>query len=108
GGGALVALLVFTWWRSRLGPSAPGSECLRASCKDVALGGAIRLGAFGDEGEDVELQVARRTRVRLGESEWLELAGDYRGRTLAVEWQPRRVVAYKRTSLPLEQVGLAV
>jgi hypothetical protein len=106
GGGALVALLVFTWWRSRLGPQAPGAECLRASCRDVNVGGAIRLGGFGDEGEDVVLTIAKRARVRLGDEEWLELSGEYKGRTLAVEWRPKRVVAYKRTALPPESIGL--
>jgi hypothetical protein len=114
-GGGVVAVAVFTWWRSRLGPSPPGAECLRASCADVTPGGAIRLAGFGDDGEDVELTVSRRRRVRLGDHEWLELSGEYRGRTLAVEWplasksdaRPQHVVAYRRTGISLDGVGLA-
>lgn len=106
GGGALVAFTVYTFWRSRLGPVPPGTECLRAKPHQVALGGALRLGKFGDEGEDVVLTVSRRVLVRLGEEERLELAGEYRSRTLAVEWGRDRVVAYKKTGVPLADVGL--
>lgn len=105
-GGVVVALGVYTWWRSRLGPVPPGSECLRAKPSDVAVGGALRLGRFGDDGEDVELEVARRVSVHLGGEDRLELAGGYRGRTLAIEWGPRRVVAYRRTSVPIAELGL--
>ena len=38
-------------------------------------------------------------RVKSGDAEWLELSGEYRGRTLLVEWGKARVAVYRRTGL---------
>lgn len=109
-GAALGVLAAFTWYRSRLGRPAPGADTLGATIADVHEGGAIRLGAFGDDGEDVELVVSERTRVRQGALEWREMRGSYRGRTMALEWRERPdglgVVAFKKTGLPLSELAL--
>jgi hypothetical protein len=106
----LSAVVAITAYRSRLGKPAPGADVLPATLADVREGGAIRLGGFGDDREDVTLTIAKSVRVRLGGEEWRELSGDYRGRTLTVEWRRRgsllRVVAYRRTGEPLEAVAL--
>lgn len=110
GVGALVAFAAYTWYRSRLGPPAPGSETLRATICDVKAGGSIRLAGFGDDGEDVLLPITAVIAVRLGGEEWFELSGQYRSRLLRLEWRRRpsglKVVAYSKTDLPLEEVQL--
>jgi hypothetical protein len=108
--GLLAAVILFTLWRSRLGKPAPGAEVLQTTLADVRVGGAIRLCAFGDDREDVTLAITKSARVRLGAEEWHELSGEYRGRTLTIEWRPRgsllRVVAYRKTGETLAAVGL--
>jgi hypothetical protein len=107
---AFLAYAAYTFSRSRLGTPAPGAETLHASVCDVKEGGAIRLAAFGDDGEDVVLEVATLVIVRAGPEEWHELAGEYRARLVRLEWRKTagatRVVAYSRTDLPLEEVGI--
>jgi hypothetical protein len=106
---ALVLFALYTFSRSRLGTPAPGAETLRATVCDVKPGGAIRLAGFGDDGEDVVLEVATLVPVRMGAEEWHELAGEYRSRHVRLEWKKKgvtRVVAYARTDLPLTEVGI--
>jgi len=107
---ALGVFVVYTFGRSRLGRPAPGSETLRSTICHVKKGGAIRLGGFGDDGEDVQLSIGSEAKVRLGPEEWHELTADYRGRAIRLEWRVQqgatRVVAYSRTELPLSEVGL--
>ncbi len=107
---AILAFALYTFSRSRLGTPAPGAETLRATVCDVKPGGAIRLAGFGDEGEDVVLEVGTLVPVRQGPEEWHELAGEYRSRLVRLEWKKKggvtRVVAYSRTDLPLAEVGI--
>jgi hypothetical protein len=107
---ALGVFAVYTFGRSRLGRRAPGSETLQRTICDVKQGGEIRLGGFGDDGEDVLLKLTQVAKVRLGPDEWHELTAEYRGRGIRVEWRVRqgatRVVAYSRTDMPLSEVGL--
>jgi hypothetical protein len=110
---AVIALVVFggyTAYRSRLGPPAPGSETLRATICDVGRGGALRLAGFGDDGEDMILEIATAASVRQGADEWHELAGEYRGRSVRLEWWPKpngtKVVAYSKTGLALAEIQL--
>ncbi len=110
---AIVAVLlfgVFTMYRSRFGPPAPGSETLRATICDVKAGGSLRLAGFGDDGEDVELPISAVVAVRMGAESWHEMSGQYRSRLIRLEWRKRpnatKVVAYAKTDLPLEEVQL--
>ncbi len=108
----LLAFAVYTFVRSRLGRPAPGAEVLRARICDLKPGGVVRLGGFGDDKEDVVLTVTSFAHGRMGTDEWHDLAGDYRGRTLALEWRDKgpggllRVTAFRKTAIPLAEAGL--
>lgn len=80
-----------------LGPGAlPSPPLLR----DLRPGGLVRLVGFGDDFEDVQLEVERYTRVTRGRDEWHELAGTYRARAVGLEWELERsellVYGYKK------------
>lgn len=91
-----------------MGPGAlPAPPLLR----DLRTGGLIGLSGFGDEFEDVQLEIDRYTRITRGRDEWHELAGTYRTRAVGIEWELERgellVWAFKRLrGERLEDVGL--
>lgn len=102
-GGADPAALPAT-----LGPGALPSPPL---IRDLRTGGLVRLSGFGDEFEDVQLEIERYTRVTRGREEWHELAGTYRTRQVGIEWELERndllVWAFKRLrGEKLADVGL--
>jgi hypothetical protein len=96
-GATLVGLTIY---RSRFAPAAPREAALRASLRDVRKGGAICLGGFGDEGDDLHLFIDGYGRCERGPESWHELEGDYRGRRVGVEWREAddglKVIAFRR------------
>lgn len=70
-----------------LGPGAlPAPPLVR----DLRVGGLVGLAGFGDEFEDVQLELERYTRYTRGREEWHELAGTYRGRAVGLDWELER------------------
>lgn len=99
------------------GPMAPrlpvrSEDVLRANVRDVRKGGLLHLPGFGDDYEDLDLEVERYTRFSRGRDEWHELAGTYRNRAVGLEWHLERgepqVFLYKKLrGHTLADVGLS-
>lgn len=70
-----------------LGPGAlPAPPLVR----DLRVGGLVGLSGFGDEFEDVQLEIERYTRCTRGREEWHELSGTYRSRAVGLDWEVER------------------
>jgi hypothetical protein len=95
-----------------LRPALPTREndVLRASLRDVRKGGLVKLPGFGDDFDDVDLEVERYEKTVLGREEWHVLEGTYRNRPVGVGWQDERgtprTYALKRMRVQLAEVGL--
>jgi hypothetical protein len=64
-----------------------GDDVLRANVKDVRTGGLIALKGFGDDFEDVDMEIERCTKFVRGPQEWHVLEGSYRNRPVGLAWQ---------------------
>lgn len=76
-----------------------GPDVLTASVKDLRRGAVVQVSGFGDDFEDVQLEVEGYTRYSRGRDEWHVLQATYKDRPVGLGWDEGqgalRVLAYK-------------
>lgn len=100
GGGALVFVILKASSNPALGVDRSkaladgrtddgGVDVLSASITDVRAGGMVKAAGFGDDFEDIHLEIDAYNRLSFNKENWHELVSQYKGRAVAVEWQER-------------------
>lgn len=82
------------------------ADVLEATVKDLKKGALIEVTGFGDEFEDVQLEVEAYTRFSRARDEWHELQSSYRGRQVAILWDEEAGALRVWTAKDLRGKGL--
>ena len=85
--GVMLAVVIMQFFKKHPQPvtaSAPVEDLANLKPQDARVGDAISISGAGDKMEDLDFTVDRTTWVTAGSRQWVEIAGPYRERRVAL------------------------